>query len=114
MSCCLMQLLDSVSQNQKFERLIGLEKVFKRTLKIEWWLRLFFSFEILVQALGTNAGPSPFSIVLQTLKEDLNKSEEQRYKFNIEQTYWTINDRFVFLEYWSYSIMWLFLFTFIH
>ncbi|CAF0755863.1 unnamed protein product [Adineta ricciae] len=59
MSCCLMQLLDSVSQNQKLERLIGLEK-------------------ILVQALTTNAGPSPYSIVLQTLKEDLAKSEEQR------------------------------------
>jgi hypothetical protein len=27
MSCCLMQLMDSVSQNQKIERLIGLEKV---------------------------------------------------------------------------------------
>ncbi|UJR13811.1 hypothetical protein I4U23_000822 [Adineta vaga] len=59
MSCCLMQLLDSVSQNQKIERLAGLEK-------------------ILVQALTTNAGPSPYSIVLQTLKEDLTKPEEQR------------------------------------
>ncbi|CAF1342799.1 unnamed protein product [Rotaria sordida] len=58
-SCCLMQLMDSISQNQKMERLIGLEK-------------------ILVQALTTNAGPSPFSIILQTLKEDLMKSEEQR------------------------------------
>lgn len=27
MSCCLMQLMDAVSQNQKVERLIGLEKV---------------------------------------------------------------------------------------
>ncbi|CAF1046644.1 unnamed protein product [Rotaria sp. Silwood1] len=59
LSCCLMQLMDSISQNQKMERLIGLEK-------------------ILVQALTTNAGPSPFSIVLQTLKEDLMKTEEQR------------------------------------
>ena len=31
MSCCLMQLLDSVSQNQKLERLMGLEKVPERT-----------------------------------------------------------------------------------
>lgn len=27
MSCCLMQLLDSVSQNQRIERIFGLEKV---------------------------------------------------------------------------------------
>lgn len=54
-----MQLLDSIDENQKNERLIGLEK-------------------ILVQALTVDTGPSPFSIILQTLKEDLSKEAKQR------------------------------------
>ncbi|CAF3755868.1 unnamed protein product [Adineta steineri] len=59
MSCCLMQLMESISQNQKIERLVGLEK-------------------ILVQGLTTNTGPSSYSIILQTLKDDLSKPEQQR------------------------------------
>ena len=34
LSCCLMQLLDSVSTNQKIERLMGLEKVRRETLSL--------------------------------------------------------------------------------
>ncbi|CAF3590592.1 unnamed protein product [Rotaria socialis] len=58
-SCCLMQIMESIDENQNFERLIGLER-------------------ILVQALTTNAGPSPFSIILRTLKDDLMKPDEER------------------------------------
>lgn len=43
MSCCLMQLLDSVGQNQKLERLMGLEKVLERSSSCSFecdWTRL--------------------------------------------------------------------------